>query len=94
MGWDPVRIELAFGPNVVIRDNPKMAREGVRSRHGQIGTAAFGRPYDPWLGPEGLIIDLLTPYLSLGFEHLVAGLGAPHDLETVERLAALRSSGS
>lgn len=92
IGRDPAEIELAFGPNVVIRDDPAAARKVFGRALARLGQQPSEDPDDAWLGPEDLMVERLAPYLQMGFRHLIAGLPAPYDLETVERLAALRDA--
>lgn len=94
IGRDPVEIELAFGPLLVIRDDPATAREVLRVGLARLGQEVPDDPDEAWLGPEELVLERLAPYLDLGFRHLIVGLPAPYDLETVTRLARLRDGRS
>ncbi len=83
---------MAFGPDLVIRDDPADARGVFARALARLGQRASDDPADAWLGPEELIAERLAPYLEMGFEHLIVGLPAPYDNETVVRLAALRDA--
>lgn len=90
VGRDPGEIELAFGPHVIIRDDPAAAREAFRLALARLGRVPSDDPDDAWLGPEEYVIARLEPYLAIGFSHLIVGMPAPYDLETIERLAGIR----
>jgi alkanesulfonate monooxygenase SsuD/methylene tetrahydromethanopterin reductase-like flavin-dependent oxidoreductase (luciferase family) len=92
VGRDPAEIELAFGPLVVIRDDPAAARDVLRVALARLGQEVPDEPDEAWVGPEELVLERLAPYLDIGFRHLIVGLPAPYDLETVTRLATLREA--
>ena len=92
VGRDPAEIELAFGPLLVIRDDPATALEVLGRALARLGQGVPEDSDEAWLGPEELIASRLAPYLQLGFRHLIVGLPAPYDLETVTRLAHLRET--
>lgn len=90
VGRDHTEIERTsnLGP-VIIRDTREEAQrvlEGIYERNGGArrwsGRPASAQPLGP---PEG-IVEILTPYLELGYRHLVVGFPAPYDEETMVRL--------
>ncbi len=90
VGRDPTEIELAFDPVVVIRDDPEEAcRVHYRAliHHGQSPDRDLG---DAFFGPPAAIAERWTPYVTLGFRHLIVNLLTPYDIETVERLITVR----
>lgn len=86
IGRDPAEIELAFGPQVVIRSDARLALRTLESSYRRLGLVFNGDPDEAWFGEPQAIADRMFPYLELGFTHFVAGLPAPHDLETVDGL--------
>ena len=92
IGRDPAEIELAFGPLLVIRDDPATARQVLADVLARLGQEVPEDPDEAWLGPEELIVERLRPFLALGFRHVIVGMPAPYDLETVTRLARLRAA--
>jgi alkanesulfonate monooxygenase SsuD/methylene tetrahydromethanopterin reductase-like flavin-dependent oxidoreductase (luciferase family) len=70
---------------VFIRDDPAEARRAnaeTMSRH----AGATGWPNE-MVGTPEQIAERLRPFLDIGFRHFIVGFPAPHDAETMERLA-------
>jgi alkanesulfonate monooxygenase SsuD/methylene tetrahydromethanopterin reductase-like flavin-dependent oxidoreductase (luciferase family) len=90
VGRDEAEIERTanIGP-VIIRDSAAEAQralEGIYRRNGGArrwsGRPASAQP----LGPPEHLVEILAPYVELGYRHLVFGLPAPYDEETMSRL--------
>jgi alkanesulfonate monooxygenase SsuD/methylene tetrahydromethanopterin reductase-like flavin-dependent oxidoreductase (luciferase family) len=85
VGRDPAEIERTTGIGTVfIRDDRAEAERifrGAFTRNGQ------ARPWDdqPVGTPED-VAEKLAPYLEIGYRHLIAGLPAPYDEESMTRL--------
>ena len=82
VGRDEAEIERTYGAGgVVIRDDPGEAKHVAE---------AMSRQNGGWKGPEHLgtsedIAEWLTPFVELGFRHILFDAPQPHDEETVER---------
>jgi alkanesulfonate monooxygenase SsuD/methylene tetrahydromethanopterin reductase-like flavin-dependent oxidoreductase (luciferase family) len=90
VGRDPAEIERTanLGP-VIIRDTEADALRALEQIYHANGGARTwsGRPASAQpLGPPSKIIELLAPFIELGYRHLVVGLPAPYDEETMTRL--------
>src|SRR5581483_2709598 len=90
VGRDPIEIERAFGPAVIVRDDPADARRVLENAYARYGARLEDEPDAAWLGPPELIAERWQRYLPLGFRHLIAALPTPHDQETIERLVEAR----
>jgi len=90
VGRDLAEIErtINIGP-VVVRDSEDEALrvlEGIYERNGNAETWA-GRPASAQpVGSPQHIADTLAPFVELGYRHVVFGLPAPYDEETMTRL--------
>jgi len=90
IGRDPGAIECAFGPRILIRDDPVLARRLLDSAVIATGEQPSTDPSAVWCGPPEEIAARWEPYVRAGFTHLIAGIVAPYDEETVERLIDAR----
>ena len=86
VGRDPSEIERTAGLGaVVIRDS----REEARRVHEEIfrmnGNAAAW--VDTFVGTPEDVAESISPYLEIGYRHVIAYLPAPYDEETMTRLA-------
>jgi alkanesulfonate monooxygenase SsuD/methylene tetrahydromethanopterin reductase-like flavin-dependent oxidoreductase (luciferase family) len=86
IGRDEAEIERTAGVGVcVIRDDPAEARRVVEATFRGNGGA---RPWPNQLtGTPEQVAEQLRPYLGIGFRHLIVGFPAPHDAESLVRLA-------
>jgi alkanesulfonate monooxygenase SsuD/methylene tetrahydromethanopterin reductase-like flavin-dependent oxidoreductase (luciferase family) len=90
VGRDEREIErtLNTGP-VIIRDSSEEAARvlaGIYEHNGGAETWA-GRPAsDQPTGSPEHVVEMLQPYVEAGYRHVVVGLPAPYDEETMERL--------
>ena len=87
---ETAHIERAFGPYVIIRDDPGEARRVLDAALAHNHDAYDGDPDVAWLGPPEYVAERWRPYLPLGFRHLIASLATPYDHETIERLVQVR----
>jgi alkanesulfonate monooxygenase SsuD/methylene tetrahydromethanopterin reductase-like flavin-dependent oxidoreductase (luciferase family) len=86
VGRDEREIERTAGVGiVVIRDSHAEAERVFASlnEHNRIAHPWENQP----VGTPEEVIDFLTPFVQLGFRHLIAGHPAPYDEETETRLA-------
>ena len=90
-GRDVGQIERAFGPAIIVRDDPAEARRVLEAAYAHNGARYDGDPDEAWLGPPDLIAERWRSYLPLGFRHLIAALPTPYDHETIERLVEARA---
>jgi alkanesulfonate monooxygenase SsuD/methylene tetrahydromethanopterin reductase-like flavin-dependent oxidoreductase (luciferase family) len=86
VGRDPAEIERTAGlGTVVIRDSHAEAE--------RVHAAIFERNghADEWtdqpVGTPEEVAERLPPFVELGYHHLIAGFPAPHDEESMTRLA-------
>ncbi|HEX2883206.1 MAG TPA: LLM class flavin-dependent oxidoreductase [Candidatus Limnocylindria bacterium] len=85
VGRDEAEIERTTGVGIcVLRDDPDEAR--------RVADAIFegnGRA-DPWknqlVGTPEQVVEMLRPYLGIGFRHMIVGFPSPYDAESMERL--------
>lgn len=92
VGRDPAEIERTFDPIVIIRDDPRQARQVLDKMlaHNRAAPGERRAPDDAWCGPPEQIAEQMRSYVDLGFRHLIVEMPAPYDLETVERLVEVR----
>ena len=86
VGRDPSEIERTTGIGTVfIRDSEAEARRAFEAAFARNGGA------QPWkeqpVGTPEQVAEMLAPYLSIGYRHLIAGFPSPHDEESMTRLA-------
>ena len=86
VGRDPAEIERTTGiGQVVIRDS---RAEAVRV---QKELAERNGGAEPWkhqpVGTPEDVIEMLAPFLDIGYRHLVAGFPSPYDEESMTRLS-------
>ena len=93
IGRDPRTIIRTASVSLVIRDDPREAKEVWESlmaaNHNPESRRLPGlvRPDGVWFGPPDYIAGRLRGYVDLGFSHFVVDLPAPYDDETFTRLA-------
>ena len=86
VGRDPSEIERTTGiGTVIIRDSRAEARRVFESTFAGNGNARLWEN-QPVGTPED-IVEMLAPYSSIGYRHLVAGFPAPYDEESMTRFA-------
>jgi alkanesulfonate monooxygenase SsuD/methylene tetrahydromethanopterin reductase-like flavin-dependent oxidoreductase (luciferase family) len=87
VGRDESEIERTSGLGpVVIRDS---SREAVRVQAELFEHNGGARPWTTTqpVGTPEEIVEMLEPYIELGYRHLIAGFPAPYDRESMERFA-------
>jgi F420-dependent oxidoreductase-like protein len=89
VGRDPDEIERTVSFDIVIRDDPEEARRVMAAGLEANGTRLDDD--DPLVGPPEKIADRLRPTVELGFRHILIDSRRPYDLETLERLAEVKS---
>jgi len=86
VGRDPDEIERTTGiGTVVIRDSREDAERIHAAMFERNGRA--DRWEDQPVGTPEDVAERLAPYLGIGYRHLIAGFPAPHDEESMTRLA-------
>jgi len=85
VGRDESEIERTVGMGIcVIRDDPDEAKRVADAIFERNGRA------EPWknqmIGTPEQILEVMRPFLGIGFRHFIVGFQAPHDGETMERL--------
>lgn len=88
---NPREIERTLDPVIVIRSSKEYAQRALENQLEALRwpRSAFNSSR-PWLGPPAEIADTFRPYRAIGFTHLIAGMLAPYDQETVEGMAEVR----
>jgi alkanesulfonate monooxygenase SsuD/methylene tetrahydromethanopterin reductase-like flavin-dependent oxidoreductase (luciferase family) len=85
VGRDPSTIERSTGLGVVIiRDDRAEAERVNRETFAHNGDADVWR-YQKIGTPED-VAELIAPFVELGYRHLIAGIPAPYDEESMTRL--------
>lgn len=85
IGRDPAEIERSTGVGVVvIRDSRDEAERVFREIFDRNGNARLWTE-QPVGTPED-VAEQLAPYVELGYRHLIAGVPAPYDEESMTRL--------
>ena len=86
VGRDPAEIERTTGlGTVVIRDSRAEAERVLSTMFERNGRAE--RWKDQPIGTPEDVAERLAPFLEIGYRHLIAGFPAPHDEESMTRLA-------
>ena len=86
VGRDPAEIERTTGiGTVIIRDSREEARRVFEAMFARNGKARLWQ--DQPVGTPEDVIEKLAPYPEIGYRHLIAGFPAPHDDESMTRLA-------
>jgi alkanesulfonate monooxygenase SsuD/methylene tetrahydromethanopterin reductase-like flavin-dependent oxidoreductase (luciferase family) len=86
VGRDPAEIERTVGiGTVTIRDTRAEAERVARAFYEQNGGARPGSTAQ--MGSPNDVAEALAPYLEIGYRHLIADIPAPHDDESMTRLA-------
>ncbi len=85
VGRDESEIERTVGMGMcVIRDDPAEAQRVATSIFERNGKA------DPWknqlVGTSEQVLEVMRPYLGIGFRHFIIGFPSPYDAESMERL--------
>jgi alkanesulfonate monooxygenase SsuD/methylene tetrahydromethanopterin reductase-like flavin-dependent oxidoreductase (luciferase family) len=91
VGRDIESIELTAAFDIVLRDDRAAAEATYQAmlRHYGVTTVPGGVPV--LLGPPGYVAESIRPYVDLGFRTVIARLGAPYDLETIDRIREVRA---
>ena len=86
VGRDPAEIERTTGiGTVLIRDSEAEARRAFEATFAANGNA---RPWDDQpVGTPEQVAERLSPFLEIGYRHLIAGFPSPYDEESMTRLA-------
>jgi alkanesulfonate monooxygenase SsuD/methylene tetrahydromethanopterin reductase-like flavin-dependent oxidoreductase (luciferase family) len=86
VGRDPAEIERTVGiGTVIIRDSRTEVERLQKETFERNGRA---RPWtDQPVGTPEDVAEALAPFLEIGYHHLIAGFPAPHDEESMTRLA-------
>jgi len=86
IGRDPSEIERTTGiGTVIIRDSREEAERVHAAMFEHNGNA--DRWKDQPIGTPEDVAERLAPFLEIGYRHLIAGFPAPHDEESMTRLA-------
>ena len=86
VGRDRGEIELTISFPITIRDTTAAANAAAAQLYAINGVENAGA--GPHLqGPPQLVADAIAPYRDLGFSTVIVRLAAPHDRETIERMA-------
>ena len=86
VGRDRGAIELTISFPITIRDTTAAANAAAAQLYAINGVENAGA--GPHLqGPPQLVADAIAPYRDLGFSTVIVRLAAPHDRETIERMA-------
>jgi len=90
VGRDEREIERTFntGP-IIIRDSSEEAArvlEGIYEHNGQAKTWAGRPPSAQPLGSPEHVVEMLLPFVSEGYHHVIVGFPSPYDEETMTRL--------
>ena len=85
VGRDESEIERTVGMGIcVIRDDPAEAKHVADSIFERNGRA------EPWknqmVGTPEQVVEVMRPFLGIGFRHFIVGFPSPYDAETMERL--------
>jgi alkanesulfonate monooxygenase SsuD/methylene tetrahydromethanopterin reductase-like flavin-dependent oxidoreductase (luciferase family) len=86
VGRDESEIERTVGMGMcIIRDDPAEAERVARDIFARNGNA------EPWrnqlIGTPEQVAEVMRPFLGIGFRHFIVGFPAPHDAESMERMA-------
>ncbi|HTC86217.1 MAG TPA: LLM class flavin-dependent oxidoreductase [Candidatus Acidoferrum sp.] len=85
MGRDEREIERTAGiGSVIIRDSREEARRVQASIFARNGKAPVWE--DQPVGTPEDVVEMLAPYSSIGYNHLIVGFPGPHDEESMTRL--------
>jgi alkanesulfonate monooxygenase SsuD/methylene tetrahydromethanopterin reductase-like flavin-dependent oxidoreductase (luciferase family) len=88
VGRDHREIERTAGIGALfIRDSAAEAERLQRATFEANGGAAPWPAHQPVGTPEQ-IVEMLEPYMELGYRHLIAGMPAPYDRESMARFVA------
>jgi alkanesulfonate monooxygenase SsuD/methylene tetrahydromethanopterin reductase-like flavin-dependent oxidoreductase (luciferase family) len=86
VGRDPAEIERTSGiGTVIIRDSRADAQRVQAEMFERNGRADIWK--DQPIGTPEDVAERLAPFLGIGYRHLIAGFPAPHDEESMTRLA-------
>jgi alkanesulfonate monooxygenase SsuD/methylene tetrahydromethanopterin reductase-like flavin-dependent oxidoreductase (luciferase family) len=73
-------------PPVVLREDP-IAAKAILSRQFLMNQSIMDTAAEQWATTPDLLIAALQPYMQLGVSHIMLGVLAPFDHETIERFA-------
>ena len=91
-GRDPATIERTVSFPIVIRDKAAGAEAAFARLLAHNGAPDAGN-VPLLLGPPEMVAGGIRPYRDeLGFDHVLARMPAPYDLETIERLGEVRQA--
>jgi alkanesulfonate monooxygenase SsuD/methylene tetrahydromethanopterin reductase-like flavin-dependent oxidoreductase (luciferase family) len=86
VGRDEREIERTAGiGSVIIRDSRAEAKRAQKAIFEHNGKADLWE--DQPVGTPEDIVEMLAPYATIGYHHLIAGFPSPHDEESMTRLA-------
>ena len=86
VGRNPNEIERTVGiGNVVIRDTTEEAQKVYAAQFAKNGITPLWENQP--VGTPQQLVKHLTPYVKLGYKHLIAGFSTPHDEESLVRFA-------
>ena len=85
VGRDEAEIERTVGMGIcVIRDDAAEAQRVANEIFERNGKA------EPWrnqlVGTPEQVVEVMRPFLGIGFRHFIIGFPSPHDAESMERL--------
>jgi alkanesulfonate monooxygenase SsuD/methylene tetrahydromethanopterin reductase-like flavin-dependent oxidoreductase (luciferase family) len=90
-GRDPATIERTLDPVIMIRASRLEAQQALEPLlAGCTVETGFAGKSEFWVGPPEAIASRFQPFMDVGFTHLIAGLPAPYDAETIEGMAEVR----
>jgi len=85
VGRDESEIERTVGVGTcIIRDDPAEAERVAREMFARNGGAETWR--NQLVGTPGQVVEMLRPFLGIGFRHFIVGFPPPYDAESMERL--------
>ncbi|MDO8485322.1 MAG: LLM class flavin-dependent oxidoreductase [Candidatus Limnocylindrales bacterium] len=86
VGRDPAEIERTVGIGTVIIRDSRAEVERLEKRIFERNGRARPWTHQPIGTPED-VAEALAPFVEIGYRHLIAGFPAPHDEESMTRLA-------
>lgn len=85
-GRDLSNLELTISFPIILRDTREAAQAAIAELFARNGVQSGG-DVPHLLGPPALVADAIRPYRELGFNTVIVRMPAPHDRETIERMA-------
>jgi len=88
VGRDPAAIERTVGCKMVIRDDPAEAERvwAAQMAHNRTPREEWDGPATLWTGTVPQLVEKIRGYVEVGFSTVIVEMGAPYDIETIERL--------